>query len=69
MMVFKSEIPYCSITDGRSLTMSRQTKGSTRFAAPTSTAVAPASIISMTSSAVETPPMPMTGTETACATW
>ena len=45
-----------------------QAKGSTRFAAPTSTAVAPASIISITFSAELTPPMPITGMSTAFAT-
>ena len=43
----------------------RQAQGSVRFAAPTSTAVAPAIIISSTSSAVLTPPMPITGIFTA----
>ena len=43
----------------------RQAYGSTRFAAPTPMAVAPASISSMTSSAVVTPPMPTMGMETA----
>ena len=48
--------------------MRLQVKGSTRFAAPTCTAHAPAIIISMTSRAEDTPPMPTTGTDTARAT-
>ena len=43
----------------------RQAQGSTRLAAPTPTAVAPASISSSTSSAVLTPPMPTMGMSTA----
>ena len=42
--------------------MSRQAKGLVRLAAPICTAVAPASIISHTSSAEETPPQPMMST-------
>ena len=49
--------------------MRLQAKGSTRLAAPTSTAVAPAIIISSTSAAVDMPPMPITGMSTARATW
>ena len=45
-----------------------QAKGSVRFAAPTCTAVAPASSISITFSALLMPPMPMMGTETASYT-
>ena len=48
--------------------MRRQAKGSTRLAAPTSTAVAPASISSMTSSALITPPRPTMGMRTASYT-
>ncbi len=65
MMSDKLWIPYCSITRGRSRMMSRQAKGLTRLAAPTSTAAAPASISSITSSAELTPPMPMMGMLTA----
>ena len=52
---------------GRSSMIFLQANGSVRFAAPTSTAAAPASIISSTSSAEETPPMPTMGIETARA--
>ena len=45
--------------------MSRQAKGLVRLAAPICTAVAPASIISTTSAAEQTPPMPTMGMETA----
>ena len=43
------------------------TNGSTKFAVPTWTAVAPAIRNSRASSAVAIPPMPMTGIRTACA--
>lgn len=49
---------YCSITWGSSRMMVWQTKGSVKLAAPTSTAVAPASISSITSRAQVTPPCP-----------
>ena len=65
MMSFKSLMLYFCMTRGRSSTMRRQAKGSTRLAAPTSTAVAPASISSMTSSALITPPRPTIGMRTA----
>src|SRR6185437_8071233 len=42
-------------------------QGSQKFAVPTSTAAAPASMNSITSSAVVMPPMPMTGISTVCA--
>ena len=45
-----------------------QAQGSRRFAAPTSTAAAPASIISAASSAELTPPQPMRGSFTASYT-
>ena len=48
--------------------MRLQAQGSTRLAAPTSTAAAPAISISSTSSAELTPPMPTTGILTAWAT-
>ena len=50
---------------GSSSTICLQAKGSVRLAAPTPTAVAPASISSMTFSAVVTPPMPTMGMDTA----
>ena len=59
---------YFSIARGRSRAMFRQAKGSIRLAVPTSTAVAPHSIISITSSAVLTPPMPTIGILTASYT-
>ena len=65
MISVRLSIPYCSMTSGSFRMMFRQTKGLTRFAAPTSTAEAPASIISITSSAEDTPPMPMMGMPTA----
>ena len=65
MISDRVSIPYCSMTLGRSSMMSRAAKGSVKFAAPTSTADAPASISSMTSSAELTPPMPMMGMLTA----
>ena len=43
--------------------ISLQAKGFTRFCAPTCTAVAPASIISSTSSALATPPTDCAGAE------
>ena len=66
---FNVSILYSSITRGRSSMIFLQIQGSTRLAAPTSTAVAPANIISTTSSALLTPPMPTTGILTAFATW
>ena len=48
---FKFSILYSFMARGRSSMMFLQAQGSTRLAAPTSTAVAPASIISITSSA------------------
>ena len=54
---------------GRPSMIFLQAQGSVRFAAPTSTAAAPAIIISSTSYAVLTPPMPMTGIFTARQTW
>ena len=56
---------YFSIVAGRAWMISRQAKGFTRLAAPTSTAVAPASSISITFSALATPPTPITGIFTA----
>ena len=60
-------IPYFSITAGSDFTISLHANGSVKFAAPTSTAVAPASIISITSSGLLTPPIPTTGILTAFA--
>ena len=65
MISVKSSMPYRSITAGRFSMMVLQAYGSTRFAAPTPMAVAPASISSITSSAVVTPPMPTMGMDTA----
>ena len=48
--------------------ISGQAQGLRMFSAPTCTAVAPAIIISTTSSALATPPQPMTGMRHACAT-
>ncbi len=59
-------MPRCRILAGSSSTIRMQAYGSRRFAAPTCTAVAPAIIISMTSSAHDTPPQPITG-RGACA--
>ena len=58
-------MPRRSISRGRSSMIFLHAYGSTRFAAPTCTAFAPAIIISMTSCALLTPPMPMTGMLTA----
>ena len=59
-------MPRCRILAGSSSTIRMRAYGSRRFAAPTCTAVAPAIIISMTSSAHDTPPQPITG-RGACA--
>ena len=48
--------------------ISLQAQGRMRLAVPTSTAEAPAAIISSTSSAVVTPPQPITGMPTAWLT-
>jgi len=45
-----------------------QTKGSVKFAVPTATALAPAEIKSITSHSSITPPIPIIGILTACAT-
>ena len=58
-------MPSRSISRGRSSMIFLHAYGSVRFAAPTCTAFAPAIIISMTSCALLTPPMPMTGMLTA----
>lgn len=57
-----------AIASGRVSMMCLQAYGSTRFAAPTPTAVAPASISSRTSCALVTPPMPTMGMCTASYT-
>ena len=68
MMPASDGMPYFSILPGRSSTIFLHAHGSTRFCAPTCTAVAPADIISMTSSAVAMPPTPMTGRPVASLT-
>ena len=68
MMSRSAVTPRRAAAAGRSLMMSRQAVGFTRLAAPTYTAVAPASIISSTSSALDTPPIPMRGMSTASYT-
>ena len=68
MMSLSSRIPYRSIASSSPPMIFGQAVGSRSPAAPTSTAVAPASIISITSSAPETPPQPMSGTFTASYT-
>ena len=65
----KSEaIPSFSMREGSASMISLHAYGLTRFAEPTSTAVAPAIIISITLSAVDTPPHPIIGMFTAEAT-
>ena len=61
-------MPKRAIASGRVSMMCLQAYGSTRFAAPTPTAVAPASISSRTSCALVTPPMPTMGMRTASYT-
>ena len=57
-----------NMREGSASMISLHAYGLTRFAEPTSTAVAPAIIISITLSAVDTPPHPIIGMFTAEAT-
>src|SRR5574344_68048 len=68
IMSFSESMPSESITEGSASIISRQANGLRRFSDPTCTADAPAIIISITSSADATPPLPITGILQAFAT-
>ena len=68
LIPLRFSIPYFSMAAGSASTILLDAYGSSRLAVPTSTAQAPASIISRTSSALCTPPTPIMGIRTASYT-